>query len=128
MDKKKIKVATVMSESSDPMENKLYFFVIFFVTIILTRIFLYFRPISAPTICGFRTHHYMYGLIIAPIGALLGSVAIYAIGVGLFVDEFGYLLIRGKTHEENYSKLSLLLLGLFIVLVYIFSDQLLFWI
>jgi len=109
------------------METQLYFFLIFFATIILTRVFIFIYPISAPTINGFRTHHYMYGIILASIGALLGSIAIYAIGLGLFVDELGYLIIGGKTHEENYSKQSLLLLGFFIVLTYIFREQLLFW-
>src|SRR3989344_1287872 len=109
------------------MEIKLYFFVIFFITILLTRVFLYINPTPAPTINGFRTHHYMYGLVLAPAGALLGSVTIFAVGTGLFVDKLGYLLIGGKTHEENYSKASLLLLGLFVVLAYIFRGQLLFW-
>ena len=69
----------------------------------------------------------MYGFILAIMGALVESVTIYAVGVGLFVDELGYLLIGGKTHEENYSKTSLFLLVLFVVFVYIFREQLLFW-
>lgn len=109
------------------METKLYFFAIFFVTILITRIFLYFKPIQGPIIYEFRIHHYMYGIALAVAGALLGSITIYAIGLGLFVDELGFLLIRGKTHEENYSKVSLLLLVLFIILVYILKEQLLFW-
>ena len=108
------------------MEIELYFFVIFFITILLTRVFLYVHPTPAPTINGFRAHHYMYGLILAPAGALLGSVTIFAVGAGLFVDELGYLLIGGKTHEENYSKTSLVLLVIFIVLAYIFREQILF--
>ena len=109
------------------MEIKLYFFVIFLITILLTRVFLYIHPTPAPTISGFRTHHYMYGLVLALAGALFGSVTIFAVGVGLFVDELGYLLIGGKTHEENYSKASLILLSIFIVLAYIFREQMLFW-
>ncbi len=109
------------------MDIKLYFFVIFFASIILTRFFLYFHPTPAPTINGFRIHHYMYGLVLAPVGALLENVTTYAVGIALFVDELGYLLIAGKTHEENYSKASLFLLALSIVLVYAFRKQLLFW-
>ena len=109
------------------MDIKSYFFVIFLITILITRIFLYISPIPSPTIRGFRVHHYMYGLIIAPAGILLGNVAIYAVGVGLFVDELGYLIISGKTHEENYSKISLVLLTMFVILTYIFRKQLLFW-
>ncbi len=109
------------------MESKLFFFTIFFITILITRSFLFVHPTPGPTINGFRIHHYMLGLVLAPVGALAGSVALYAMGVGLFVDELGYLIIGGKTHEENYSKASLLLLGLFIVLTFLFRKQLLFW-
>ncbi len=109
------------------METKLYFFAIFFATILITRIFLYVNPVPAPTINGFRMHHYMFGLVLAPAGILFGSVALYAVGLGLFVDELGYLLLGGKTHDENYSKISLLLLALFAILTYLLSEQLLFW-
>ncbi|MBI1968689.1 hypothetical protein HYS49_02160 [Candidatus Woesearchaeota archaeon] len=109
------------------MERKLYFFAIFFITILIIRTFLYVHPTPGPTINGFRIHHYMFGLVLAPIGALAGSIALYAMGVGLFIDELGYLIIGGKTHEENYSKASLLLLGLFIMLTFLFREQLLFW-
>lgn len=109
------------------MEPKLSFFVIFLITILFIRVFTYIHPTPAPTINGFRTHHWMYGLILAPVGALAGSVALYAVGVGLFVDELGYILIGGKTHEDNYSKTSLLLLGLFTIAVFLLKEQLLFW-
>ena len=108
------------------MDEKLYFFVIFFITILVIRFFLYVHPTPAPTIKKFRIHHYMYGLVLAPAGALLSSITLYAFGVGLFVDELGYLLIGGKNHQDNYSKESLSLLVLFVILSYIFIKQLLF--
>ena len=110
------------------MEIELSFFYFFLITIFLTRVFLWLKPISSPTIKGFRVHHYMYGLILIPIGILLNDIVIYALGFGLFVDKLGYLIIRGRTHKENYSKVSLVLLAVFIILVYIFRKQLLFWV
>ncbi len=109
------------------MEIKSYFFVIFVITILIVRTFLYIKPVSGPTINGFRTHHYMYGLLLTSIGIVIGSVTVYALGVGLFVDELGYLLIGGKTHEDNYSKWSLILLGLFVILTFFMKEELLFW-
>jgi len=106
------------------MLPKDYFIVVFIITILVIRIFTYLYPIPSPTVKGFRLHHYMYGLVIVPVGILLGSIAVYAVGLGLFVDEFGYLLIGGKTHEDNYSKWSLILLGIFMILVYIFRSKL----
>ncbi|MEN7981858.1 MAG: hypothetical protein ABFQ65_00225 [Nanoarchaeota archaeon] len=110
------------------MEIKNYFFIIFLITILLTRIILYVNPTPSPTIKGIRFHHYMYGAILAPLGILFNSVVIFSIGFGLFVDELGYLLIGGKNHEDNYSKISLLLLFGFITLIYFFREKLLFWI
>jgi len=69
----------------------------------------------------------MYGLVLALVGVFLGSVVIYSIGLGLFIDEFGLLIGGGKTHKDNYSKLSLIILGAFVILVFIFRNQLLFW-
>ncbi len=109
------------------MQIELYFFIIFLITILVTRTFLYFNPIPSPTVNGFRMHHYMYGIVLAPTGIALGNVTIFAIGTGLFIDELGYLLIGGKNHEDNYSKKSLILLLLFIIGTYIFREQFLFW-
>ena len=103
------------------------FFPLFLVTIVITRVFVYLKPIPSPTIRGFRTHHYMYGIAIAIIGAFAHNIILYAIGLGLFIDELGYLLINGKTHEDNYSKPSLILLAIFVILVFLFREQILFW-
>lgn len=106
------------------MVNAQHFFKIFLITILITRVFLYFNPTPSPTIHGFRTHHYMYGLMLVPIGIAISSVVLFAIGLGLFVDELGYLLIGGSTHADNYSTASLLLLCVFVALVYASRNKL----
>lgn len=111
---------SMMIESN--MSN--YFFLIFAITIILTRLIIYFHPIPSPTIGKFRTHHYMYGLLVIAIGLISQSITIYAIGIGLFIDELTYLLIRGKTHKDNYSKISLLGTFIFIMVVFAFKGYL----
>jgi len=100
------------------------FFLVFLTTILVTRLFIFLYPISAPTLGSFRIHHYMYGLIGIVFGILIHSVPLYAIGFGLFVDELTYLLIGGKTHADNYSKVSLTGTLFFIILVYILKDYL----
>ncbi len=96
-----------------------YFFLTFLVTVIITRLFLFLCPIPSPTIGKLRIHHYMYGVTGIVIGLLLKSIFLYAVGLGLFVDEITYLIIHGKNHEDNYSKISLLGTFFFILLVYI---------
>jgi hypothetical protein len=102
-----------------------YFFLIFALTVVLTRLVIYIKPIASPTVGGFRIHHYMYGIVGIIAGLLLHSILIYAIGLGLFVDELTYLLIRGKDHKDNYSKISLLGTAIFVLLVFLFKNYLL---
>ncbi len=104
-----------------------YFFPIFLATIIITRVFIFVYPIPAPTFGKFRTHHYMYGLVCILVGLFFHSIMIYAIGLGLFVDELTYLLMRGKNHKDNYSKISLLGTLFFVIIVFIFEKYLLFF-
>lgn len=104
------------------IENR--FFIIFFVTIAVTRAFLFLFPISSPTIGKFRVHHYMYGILGILIGLLFQSLIVYAVGFGLFVDELTFLLMGGKTHEDNYSRISLFGTLFFVVLVFILRGYL----
>ena len=101
-----------------------YFFIIFLLTVLCTRVFVFLFPISAPTIGKFRVHHWMYGIVGILFGLIIHSVIIYAIGLGLFVDELAYLLMRGKTHEDNYSKISLLGTAVFVIIVFLFKNYL----
>lgn len=104
-----------------------YFFTIFLATVAITRLLIFIFPIPAPTFGKFRIHHYMYGLIGILMGIVFHSVLIYAIGFGLFVDELTYLLIGGKNHKDNYSKVSLLGTLFFVIIVFVFREYLLFF-
>lgn len=100
------------------------FFIIFILTVIITRVLVFLFPISSPTFGKFRIHHYMYGIFGIILGLFFQSLIIYAVGWGLFIDELTYLLMRGKTHKDNYSKISLTGTLLFIVIILIFKDYL----
>jgi len=76
------------------------------------------KPLPAPTVGKLRVHHYMYGLLGIVIALAIHSLILYAVGWGLFVDELTYLVIGGKTHQDNYSALSLS--GTVILMVVIF--------
>lgn len=65
----------------------------------------------------------MYGVILLAIGLAFSNIFIYAVGIGLFVDEVGYLIIGGKTHKGYYSKTSLFISGSLAILVYFFREQ-----
>ncbi len=96
-------------------------------TIIITRTFVYLFNRPSPTIKGFRTHHWMFGLLLSIILFCISSfyVNIYllSISMGIFLDEIGFIIVRGKTHEDNYSPKSFMILMFFILLLFIFRKN-----
>lgn len=50
---------------------------------------------------------------------IVHCLALYAIGIGLLIDESTFLLIGGKTHRDNYSALSLAGTAALIVTIYL---------
>lgn len=90
------------------------YFIITTLTILLTRILVFVFNKHSPTIKGFRTHHWMYGLlftiILFSISSLYKNIYLLSISMGIFLDEIGFILIRGKTHEDNYSIKSFVIL------------------
>ncbi len=95
------------------------FFLIVAATVLITRVFLFLYPMPTPKIGSFRPHHWMTGLALIPIGLLLHSIWIYAIGVGLFIDELTFVLMRGQSHEDNYSRISLAGVATLLIIVFI---------
>lgn len=88
------------------------FTITFILALIVTRIGVYLlvlikdksgKPRPETELFGFRIHHYMYGIILGAIGYLINNTVLFAIGLALFIDELPFLLMRGKTHEDNYS-------------------------
>ena len=51
------------------------------------------------------------------------NVYLLSISVGVFLDEIGFILIKGKTHEDNYSPKSFMIILLFILLLFIFREN-----
>lgn len=97
------------------------------ITIILTRILVYFINKPCPTIKNFRMHHWMYGLFFMILLFLLHhfftNIYLLSISTGIFLDEIGFIMIRGKTHEDNYSPKSFMILLVFILLLFIFRGN-----
>ena len=107
------------------MDQASQFFSIFLATVLLVRIFLYFKPISSPTIAGIRLHHWMFGVVGMPVALLIHSIPLYALSLGVFVDELPFLLMGGKNHKDNYSWLSVSGVVVLCLLVVLFKETLL---
>lgn len=83
------------------------YFLYTLITIILTRIFVFIFNKPSPTIKNFRIHHWMYGLlfivILFSISNIYTNIYLLSISSGIFLDEIGFIIIKGQTHEDNYS-------------------------
>lgn len=102
------------------------YFLYTMITTVITRIFVYIFKKTSPTIKNFRTHHWMFGLaftiILFSIANFCTNIYLLAISTGIFLDEIGFIILRGKTHEDNYSPQSFMLLMFFILLLFIFRE------
>jgi len=103
------------------------YFLFTMVTIIITRVVVYKFNKPSPTIKNFRTHHWMFGLfftiILFCISSFYTNIYLLSISMGIFLDEIGFIIIRGKTHEDNYSPESFMILIFFIILLFIFREN-----
>ncbi len=103
------------------------YFLLAFITILITRAVVYIFNKPSPTIKSFRTHHWMFGLfftiILFCISSFYTNIYLLSISMGVFLDEIGFIIIRGKTHEDNYSPKSFMLLIFFIILLFIFREN-----
>lgn len=103
------------------------FFLITVITIIITRAAVYIINKPCPTIKNFRTHHWMFGLaftiIFFGISRFYVNIYLLSISMGVFLDEIGFIIIRGKNHQDNYSPKSFMILIFFILLLFIFREN-----
>lgn len=100
------------------------FFIIFFLTILFSRVALFIYPLSSPLIGKFRMHHYMYGIAAVPLAVAANIFTLYAIGLALIVDELTFILMRGKNHKDYRSTISIVGTLLFIGVVFFIKDYL----
>ena len=79
-----------------------YFFLFFLGTIAITRLLLVSHKMAGPTILGLRVRHYMPGIVLLVFGFLTNNLTIYAISLGLIVDEIPVILAKGPGHKDEY--------------------------
>jgi hypothetical protein len=108
-----------------PLYDK--FFLLTLMTIITTRVVVYIFNKPSPTIKNFRTHHWMFGLIFTIILYCISNfytnIYLISISIGVFLDEIGFIVIRGKTHQDNYSPKSFMIILFSILLLFIFREN-----
>lgn len=105
------------------MKNPDRFYLATLISTLMVRIAVWVNPVASPTINGFRLHHWMYGaagvLLLFVIRRFYKNIMLLGTALGVFLDEFGYILINGKTHEDNYSPMSFMLIMILEVVLFI---------
>ncbi len=107
------------------MSEPYTFFLIFLGTIVFTRICLAIKPVSSPTIHGFKLHHYMYGIVLMIVGFFIQNMPMFAIGLGLFVDELPILWKREFHYKEYKSAWCRIGVVILITLIFLCRAQIL---
>lgn len=64
-----------------------------------------------------------YTFLLFFISKFYTNVYLLSIGVGVFLDEIGFIFIKGKTHEDNYSPKLFMIIILFILFLFIFRES-----
>lgn len=65
----------------------------------------------------------LFTILLFFISKFYTNVYLLSISMGVFLDEIGFILIKGKTHEDNYSPKSFMIIMLFILLLFIFREN-----
>lgn len=107
------------------MDDSYYFFSVILGTVIITKVVLLNPRIHCPTVLGVRLHHWMYGVALVVVGVTVSNITMYAIGLALFIDQLPLFIFRRWRHEDSYSTGTLITIGMFLALIFIFRSQLL---
>src|SRR6188472_1872990 len=98
-----------------------YFFIIVIITIVLSRIWLWFVPKHSPKIGSFQPHHYHFGLVLIVLYFFFNNIYLLAIGIAWVIDEIPLFFIYKKwkwpdDHWDEYHSLQSLG-GIFSILI-----------
>ena len=77
------------------MNNIDYFFIVFLLAITISRFILAFPKRAKLSLGKFRIRHYMFAIVLIPLGMYLDNLTIYAFGAGLLVDELPLIPVKG---------------------------------
>lgn len=101
-----------------------HFFLIFVLTILVTRGFLWLIPNHGPAIMGFQLHHYMYGLVLILLYIFVQKPILLAIGTAWVADEIPLFFIFRTwnwpdDHWKQYHSAQSII-GIFIIAVLLY--------
>ena len=83
------------------MNNLDYFFLFFLLAITMSRLILAFPKRVKPSLGDFRVRHYMYAVVLIPVGLYLNNIPTYAFGIGLLMDELPLILVKGLGYRDG---------------------------
>ena len=83
------------------MNNGDYFFLIFLLAITISRFILAFPKRKKLRLGNFRIRHYMFAIILIPLGFILSNITFYAFALGLLADELPLIPVKGFGYRDE---------------------------
>ncbi len=83
------------------MNNIDYFFIVFLGAITISRVILAFPKRAKISLGKFRVRHYMYAIVLIPLGFYLHNLTFYAFGLGLLIDELPLIPVKGLGYRNE---------------------------
>ncbi len=105
-----------------------YFLVTYSLTIVLSRVWLWFVPRHAPQIGNFQWHHWMTGVLLIVVYLIYPNLFLLAIGAALIVDQIPlFFIFKGlnwpddcwKEYQSVSSTIGTFLVSLIVMVVYL---------
>jgi hypothetical protein len=86
------------------MNNTEYFFFVFLLAITISRFILSFPKRTKLRLGNFRIRHYMFAIVLIPLGLYIKNLTIYAFGLGLLADKLPLIPIKGLGYRDEQWK------------------------
>ncbi len=111
-------------------KNANIFYLIFILTIILIRIWIFWFPLRKIIISGIRINHFWVGVILISFLFFISKsyhllkIVIFSIGLGVITDELVFMIIGNRTINDYWSIYSVFSVIIVMVLVFVFRKRL----
>ncbi len=102
------------------------FYVVFVLTILITRVLVWLVPEGDIIFGSFVVHHFWFGIVLFVIGLIFvkGRVWFYGVGLGLIADQLVFMILGAGKDAEYWALLSVLSMVIIAAIVYLIRENL----
>ena len=113
------------------MKRENVLFLLMFVTILIVRLGVFFIPNVDVMVGEFIIHHFWFGILLMMIGWFVRKryigIVLFAMGLGLFIDEFVFMLFGAGGDVEYWGWFSVGCVGILIGFVFFLRGRIFYF-